>query len=188
MALPCTDASEVTSPSDNVLEEYLQQLLVTSANDVSNYELACQPGPFRCGVCGKLFVHNSDVTKHTHDMHDGAKSFECYICGEIFTRKTAIMEHQYTHTGVSLNDSGSNRRGFKTLEDLNSRQQDTPDMDGLDKRHLSSNGFENDLDLKEYKVKKKNSDAKPFNCDVCHKRFTRKSGLHNHLNASKTCP
>ena len=186
MALPCTDASEVTSPSDNVLEEYLQQLLVTSANDVSNYELACQPGPFRCDVCGKLFVHDSDVTKHTRDMHDGAKTFECYICGKTFVRKVAIVEHQHTHSGVPQQDSATSKRAFKTLEDLNSRKQCTPNADGLDKSHLFDRRYESNLDVNEYKVKK-NNDAKPFNCDVCLKRFTRKSGLHNHLKASKTC-
>ena len=187
MALDC-DASDMTSPLDNVLEEYLQQLLVTSANDVSNYELACQPGPFRCDVCGKLFVHDSDVTKHTRDMHDGAKTFECYICGKTFVRKVAIVEHQHTHSGVPQQDSATSKRAFKTLEDLNSRQQSTPNADGLDKIHSPDKEFENNMyrDLNAYEVKK-NSDAKPFNCDVCLKRFTRKSGLHNHLKASKTC-
>ena len=187
MALDC-DARDVASPPDNVLDEYLQQMVsASSADDVGNYELACQPGPFRCDVCGKLFVHNSDVTKHTRDMHDGAKSFECYICGEIFTRKAAIVEHQLTHSGVPQQDSGASKRAFKTLEDLNSRQQSTPKADGLDKSHLFDRGYESDLDVvNDYKVKK-NNDAKPFNCDVCRKRFTRKSGLHNHLKASKTC-
>ena len=186
MALEC-DTSNVTSTSDNVLDEYLQQMVsASSAVDVGNYELACQPGPFRCDVCGKLFVQDTDVTTHIRDMHDGAKSFECYICGKTFVRKAAIVEHQYTHYGVPQQDSVASKRAFKTLEDLNSRKQCTPNADGLDKSHLFDRGYESDLDVNDYKVKK-SSDAKPFNCDVCRKRFTRKSGLHNHLKASKTC-
>lgn len=48
--------------------------------------------------CGKAFVSNSELTRHTR-THTGQKPYPCKYCGRAFSDFGSRMKHERTHTG-----------------------------------------------------------------------------------------
>ncbi|XP_075205552.1 gastrula zinc finger protein XlCGF66.1-like isoform X4 [Anomaloglossus baeobatrachus] len=53
---------------------------------------------FPCVECGKIFKHNSSLSKHKK-THNDARPYSCGECGKCFTQKSVLVEHQRIHTG-----------------------------------------------------------------------------------------
>ena len=53
-----------------------------------------------CGICGKSFTRNNNLTFHIDIVHEGKKPHGCNICGKSFSRKHHLKQHVVTvHEG-----------------------------------------------------------------------------------------
>ena len=50
-------------------------------------------GTLVCVVCGKEFVHRSNLRKHMSIVHCGLKPYECNVCRMRFARKHSLQLH-----------------------------------------------------------------------------------------------
>lgn len=54
--------------------------------------------PLRCGQCGKIFPHPSNLRAHLQ-THSGERPFSCTLCGRSFTKLSNLKAHRRVHTG-----------------------------------------------------------------------------------------
>lgn len=53
---------------------------------------------FPCGVCGKSFVKQSNMKRHSR-THNGGRPFTCDACKRSFSRKADLERHSRIHSG-----------------------------------------------------------------------------------------
>lgn len=56
---------------------------------------------FRCNICRRMFVHQSNLVKHMHE-HTMKKPYECDICANTFTCSRNLKRHKRLHTRKGL--------------------------------------------------------------------------------------
>ena len=159
---------------------------------------------FECGVCGKSFTKNYNLTVHQH-IHTGEKLFECAMCKKSFTQKSHLTRHQQIHTGERPFDCAVCKKSFITRSELKVHQWihtgEKPFECAVCKKsfvkkchltdhqriHTGEKPFECVVCKKSFAVKSNltehqwiHTGEKPFECAVCRKTFTRQSSLTDH--------
>ena len=121
--------------------------------------------PFECDRCGRRFSLKEHVQRHMR-VHTGGKSFECDICPAKFSLKGNLKKHC-----VSVHKNAVGKES--------SRIHICPHC-GIFFKYLC-------LLIRHMTVHSQSSE-KQFECEVCHKYFTRKGNLNSHLKKIHTDP
>ncbi|XP_039859788.1 endothelial zinc finger protein induced by tumor necrosis factor alpha-like [Simochromis diagramma] len=122
--------------------------------------------PFACGVCGKRLKSEALLTAHAR-IHTGDKPHRCGVCLRSFQRATCLKQHQVrVHLRVRAGDASASRRRSTAT---------------------SEKAFPCTVCSKVFKFRSLlashstiHSDARPFACDFCSRRFRRLSHLKRH--------
>ena len=114
--------------------------------------------PFKCDHCSRSFSSKGNVQRHMR-MHTGGKPFECDVCPAKFSLKGALKKHCVR---VHKNAVGKE----------SSRMHICP---------LCGTFFKYLYLLNRHMTVHSQSSEKQFECEVCHKYFTRKGNLKTHL-------
>ena len=61
-------------------------------------ELIQEGKPYTCSDCGKSFIKQGDLNRHSI-IHTGQKPYACEYCGKSFSTQGAQSSHSIIHTG-----------------------------------------------------------------------------------------
>ena len=155
-----------------------------------------------CDVCGKTFRRNDSLIRHKK-VHSGNKPFECKICHKKFAYKQNRNIHQTRceqgpkdecnittmHKDGSLPfKCDSCQKTFSRISTLNRHtsllHSDTDTM-GVGCDVCGKMFRRNDCLIRHKKI---HSGHKPFECEICHKKFTYKQKRDIHQTKCKQGP
>ncbi|CAO1349538.1 unnamed protein product [Diamesa hyperborea] len=132
--------------------------------------------------CDKYFISIFNMQRH-YKQHLIPKFYQCPSCPEQFKRKSQLKRHQFIHTGKYPHTCTVCNKGFvclKTFQNhrvthiLESRVRSCQDC---------SEKFTTWTALVNHRRK---VHAAHFQCDICHKKFSSKRNIKNHLKLHST--
>ncbi|CAL4146166.1 unnamed protein product [Meganyctiphanes norvegica] len=143
-------------------------------------EHGCEPIPFECMKCNKMFNSAKDLLEHKK-THLEQKSFDCDKCGEIFTCTTYLTKHKFQahrEKQYSCNECDYKcSTKYKLGEHMRVRHLPKELLphgcDICDYRTLYSKS------LKEHMMRHK--EIKPFICETCGFSFVTNTQLKSHF-------
>ena len=106
-----------------------------------------------CDLCGKLFVHISQLKRHTKIKHESARPFVCEVCPKSFKEKGKLTDHKKVHTS---------EKNFSCK------------TEGCDK------AFTKEWTLIQHE--RIHTGVKPYKCEPCDVAFAQKNSLNVHNN------
>ena len=59
-----------------------------------------QSQPYKCNICGMIFVNSKELAKHKIDVHIN-KSFQCQSCNKVFGNSQEFEKHAIEVHGSS---------------------------------------------------------------------------------------
>lgn len=162
--------------------------------------------PFRCTGCVRGFSQQRE--KDEHEKRCSNRRYECYICKQMTTNiKSRLKMHMLTHIGrkpYRCNDcskSGEKLYRIRAIRNNKKKKQSIYCiaclLKFLKKRQQRDHAKEcrrrqyecyicktfattSKTDLKQHM--RRHTEKKPFRCEICMQRFTRKFSLRTHLN------
>ncbi|KAK7492725.1 hypothetical protein BaRGS_00016030 [Batillaria attramentaria] len=114
--------------------------------------------PFVCSLCGKGFVAQYFLTKHTNLHYPSKKTFQCSVCSSSFWKKTMLMKHVCVVT---------TKRGAKQRFQCD----------------YCTSTFASVVNLRKHTAGK-HAGEKPFQCLVCRHCFSHDAYLQSHIKRS----
>lgn len=144
----------------------------------SNYTLHMkshtQDKRFRCDVCGKQFSQRVHLTAHAR-LHTGEKPFACDVCGKRFFQKCNLTRHKGSHAAEKNFACTVCSKKFSCASYLTAHEKIHKRKDSLASKgiRLTDTG-KSSYQGPEHKKKKESE------CEMCHKKFLKKSHLKHH--------
>ncbi|XP_056600562.1 zinc finger and BTB domain-containing protein 41 [Triplophysa dalaica] len=149
--------SQVTETSSHVFPDGLAPIMIQSTNKKT----------LKCPKCDKTFDRIGKYESHTR-VHTGEKPFQCDICLQCYSTKSNLTVHKKKHESDVPIQKKDHQCPF--CNKLHASRKTLG-------RHVKR--FHPDH-LQEFLTqKKKKSDG--WKCDVCHKSFTRRPHLEEHM-------
>ncbi|KAK7080705.1 hypothetical protein SK128_019410 [Halocaridina rubra] len=130
--------------------------------------------PFSCTWCGKVFIRESSLNKHVL-VHKHNISFSCRACEKSFTERRHLEAHVKIHNQKNSTSIDNVRNNKSTVDVCTDVFKCT--LCGLD--FTGYKGLEDHLVW--HSVNESESSEKPYQCDICGKRFTQSVHRRNHL-------
>lgn len=153
---------------------------------------------FECYVCHKSFNRKSNLITHFRQTHTNIKPFRCKYCSLSFIRTTELLKHAIFHTGDTRNQCRQCKLVLSSQERLEKHKKTHAVSANFQCHMCGANGFESKKNLsshmrlhakvcdKKFKdssltdVNKDKTDH-PFACQMCKKRYSRKSNFIAHV-------
>ena len=123
--------------------------------------------PFNCDNCDYSFSEKGSLKKHLESVHEKKKPFKCDTCDTIFTRQTSLKRHIL-----------KNHITEKKLENIHAKT----DINMIRKTHvceICDKVFRRKNHYQKHKAV--HEGKKPFQCEICSKRFPTKFKLNLHI-------
>ena len=174
-------AHEKNRPKTNVLQsttikckdcKFVCRAMATLNRHIATVHSLATNLHFNCNICDQVYSSQLGLDKHVFKEHEGKNHFECERCEYKCKEKEQLMAHSKTvHEGKKLTTPQD-----KTQNEMN-----------LSKCEICNGSFANDFVLKWHKEQIHDVHLystilkKPFKCDNCNKRFSRKAILQTHL-------
>lgn len=156
---------------------------------------------YKCDKCNKTFHHKNDYKKHTMKKKScigntqnyikitqkNKKAFECSKCNKTYTRKDNLKRHIISFCKLKNNFKGEiedillmerNDNSLNSIVDKNKTISISDKFKGNSSTNSSTNSSIKISPTTEIPSIKK----KLFNCQLCHKTFTRQDNLIRHQN------
>ena len=160
-----------------------------------------------CSICGKLLRSPFLLERHMR-KHTGEKPFKCDRCGRSFSSKGNLQRHMRVHTGqvggkpiecavcpAKFSDKGSLKKHCVRVHTKSILAPTANDEMAAGKESvrvhvcpLCGTFFKYLCLLNRHMTVHIQSSEKQFECEVCHKYFTRKGNLKTHLKKIHTDP
>lgn len=148
---------------------------------------------FECYVCHKSFNRKSNLITHSRS-HTNSRPFRCKYCSLSFIRTTELLKHAIFHTGDTRNQCRQCKLVLSSQERLEKHKKTHAVSANFQCHMCGANGFESKKTLSSHtKVcdKKLNRSSltdvdkdkvdQTFDCELCKKRFSRKSNFMAHM-------
>ncbi len=156
---------------------------------------------YECYVCHQSFNRKSNLITHSRSHHTQTKPFRCKYCSLSFVRTTELLKHVIFHTGDTRNQCRQCKAVLSSQERLEKHKK-THSVSGNFQCHMcGANGFESKKTLSSHLrlhtkagadknakrsslndgVNNKDKVGQTFGCELCEKRFTRKSNFMAHV-------
>lgn len=139
-----------------------------------------------CQYCKKRFPLKVNLDSHIK-THTGEKNFSCHLCERKCINKSILMRHIETHTNAISFRCDICVRGYKHKKSLNEHKAKVHKL-GEVNLALKTKKFECYLCPKSYYANNKlekhvrsHNGEKPFKCPHCHRCFSDKSYIKQHL-------
>ncbi|KAA0718863.1 Zinc finger and BTB domain-containing protein 41 [Triplophysa tibetana] len=154
---PVAKPSQVTETSSHVFPDGLAPIMVQSTNKKT----------LKCPKCDKTFDRIGKYESHTR-VHTGEKPFQCDICLQCYSTKSNLTVHKKKHESNLPIQKKDHQCPF--CNKLHASRKTLG-------RHVKR--FHPDH-LQEFLTQKKKK-SEGWKCDVCHKSFTRRPHLEEHM-------
>ena len=143
--------------------------------------------PFKCDSCDKSFSQKALLSYHIKLVHEKIRDHKCQLCDKLFGTKNELQRHvQGVHEGVRDYKCDSCERGYRQIGALIAHQKAGCDNSiPRPKFKCDSCNFvsiNNKEKLSEH-ILLVHHGIKPYQCETCEKKFTRKDLLKAHLEA-----
>eukprot|EP00126_Sphaerothecum_destruens_P010204 Sdes_comp20690_c0_seq2m16233 len=146
---------------------------------------------FVCDQCDQSFKTKQHLKRHVLCIHDFPHPYICSYCGMKFKKRQLLKVHETSHTGLSphpctyLNCSAQFSFQSRLLRHMSRYHK-------VERQEVSPYHFQcmlNDCqatfptleELQTHRETLPHQDVKIFQCETCHKQFTKAFGLSQHM-------
>ena len=134
---------------------------------------------YGCDYCDKSFLTVSKLKIHTRQAHGKANAYPCDICEKTFSSRGALNSHKSIHENRAHNCEHCDKI-FKNPQNLASHVRTVHPKDfnyKCEKCDFKTNRTDQ---IKIHMMQKHDPNLKPFQCDLCEKKFATKVLFERH--------
>lgn len=134
--------------------------------------------PFKCDVCSRGFSRKDKLKLHVM-IHRGDKPLKCDVCGKAFLRRDHLNNHAKTHNKqpkAAAKQPTAPTAAAKAVRASRAAPNGAPAVDAdTDDSASVEDGTE------AMGTPDRDKPERPFGCEVCQKKFSRKDNLASHM-------